>query len=304
MQQSEGIEPESSDAMESQTSTPPSRKRGSTLDLDLLELGKDLLSPIEKRQIAFVRNTFEPGPVDRTIRLLQRHLGSFWIEHCTKNLRRIHGVERLPQLDPAKSYICVSNHRSFFDMYVITSFLVYRDWLPHRILFPVRSKFFYDHPLGLAVNGVMSFFAMYPPVFRERNRAALNLATLDEVSRIMRQGSAFVGLHPEGQRNTSDDPYALLPAKSGVGRIIHGSNATVLPVFINGLGNDIKRQVASNFDKSGNDINIVFGKPVDFGDLLAKPGNQSTFRKISERALEEIRVLGEEERTLRAPDKA
>jgi 1-acyl-sn-glycerol-3-phosphate acyltransferase len=231
---------------------------------------------------------------------LQRHLGATWIERSTRNLRKVYGLERLPKLDPKKSYICVSNHRSFFDMYVITSFLVYRDLLPHRILFPVRSKFFYDSHVGLAVNGLMSFFAMYPPVFRERSRAALNLATLDEVSRIMRKGGAFVGLHPEGQRNTSDDPYALLPAKFGVGRILHGANAEVIPVFINGLSNDIKHQVVSNFKGTGETINMVFGKPIDFGNLLHKPGNQSTFRKMSELALEEVRKLGEEERVIRA----
>jgi 1-acyl-sn-glycerol-3-phosphate acyltransferase len=283
--------------MDTRVSQAP-RKPGSTLDLDLLELGKDLLSPTEKRLIRFVRSTFEPGPVDSTIRVLQRRVGSIWIEHVNKNLRNVHGLERLPQFDPSKSYICVANHRSFFDLYVITAFLVYRDLLPHRILFPVRSKFFYDNPLGLAVNGLMSFFAMYPPVFRERSRAALNLATLDEVARLMRKGGTFVGLHPEGQRNTSDDPYELLPAKPGVGRIIHGSNAVVIPAFISGLGNDLRKQVLSNFDGTGAPINLMFGEPIDFGELMSRPGNQATFRKVSELALEKVRELGHEEKAL------
>jgi 1-acyl-sn-glycerol-3-phosphate acyltransferase len=279
-----------------QAATP---KRTSTLDLDLLELGKDLLSETERRQIQFVRSTFEPGRLDRTIRTLQRHVGSIWIDHATKNLRSVYGLDRLPVLDPKRSYICVANHRSFFDLYVITSFLVRRNLLPHRLLFPVRSKFFYDHPLGLAVNGLMSFFAMYPPVFRERSRAALNLATLDEVARILRRGGAFVGLHPEGQRNMNENPYDLMPAKFGVGRVIHGSNAIVLPVFINGMSNDLKSQVKSNYDGTGGAINLVFGKPIDFGELATAPGNQSTFRKISEHALEQVRKLGEEERAIR-----
>ena len=71
----------------------------------------------------------------------------------------------------AKSYIVVSNHRSFFDLYVVTAYLVKRG-MPHRLMFPVRSQFFYDKRVGLVVNGLMSFFAMYPPVFRERARAA------------------------------------------------------------------------------------------------------------------------------------
>jgi 1-acyl-sn-glycerol-3-phosphate acyltransferase len=270
--------------------------------LDLLELGADLLSPMEKRLIRTVRRTFEPGPLDTAVRIAQRRLGAIWIEMGVRNLRRVHGLERLPVFDPKKSYIVVSNHRSFFDMYVITAFLVYRDLLPNRILFPVRSKFFYDNPLGLVVNGAMSFFAMYPPVFRERSRAALNLATLDEVSRILRGGGAFVGLHPEGQRNQSEDPYELLPAKFGIGRIIHGSGAIVIPAFVNGLGNDIAKQIRSNFDGTGARVNVVFGKPVDFGSMLSERGNQGLFRRISEHALTQVKILAEEERAIRASE--
>ena len=141
---------------------------------------------------------------------------------------------------------------------------------------------------------------MYPPVFRERKQAHLNLASLDETSRLLRQGGMFVGLHPEGKRNTSDDPYALLPAQSGVGRIIHQAHVEVLPVFINGLGNDLPRQVAGNFNRKGNTINVVFGAPVDFGKLLDNAPSPRVFKQIADRTLEAVRVLGEEERALRA----
>src|SRR4029079_17428668 len=140
------------------------------------------------------------------------------------NIRHVYGIERLPRFDRDKSYLVVSNHRSFFDLYVVTGYLVNRD-MPHRLVFPVRSQFFYDRPLGLFVNGVMSFFAMYPPVFRERSRAALNLASLDETVRLLRRGGTFVGLHPEGMRSKGGDPYALLPAQGGVGRIIQLSRS-------------------------------------------------------------------------------
>src|SRR5262245_49513740 len=192
------------------TSDEPSpRSRGRAREL--LEFG-DLLSPTEQKQIAFVRKSFEPGALDRAVRLAQRYIGSNWIEHCTKNIRHVHGIDRLPTMDPKKSYLVLSNHRSFFDLYVIAGYLVNRD-MPHRLLFPVRSQFFYDKPIGLFVNGVMSFCAMYPPVFREKHRAALNLASLDETARLLQRGGMFVGLHPEGTRNKDPDPYALLPAQ-------------------------------------------------------------------------------------------
>lgn len=267
--------------------------------LDLLELGKDVLTPLEKAQIRFVRNTFEPGAVDTVVRVLQRRLGAFWIEQCVKNVRKVHGIERLGTLDPNKSYICVSNHRSFFDMYLITAFLVWRDLLPHRILFPVRSKFFYDNPAGLAVNGLMSFFAMYPPVFRERKRMFLNRAMMDETSRLLRQGGVFVGLHPEGQRNPGEDPYELLPARFGVGKIIQDSHAMVIPAFVHGLGNDLPKQVRGNFDGTGPDVNLVFGAPIDFSELAAGPRTQKTQVAIAERCLDAVRELGHEEKRIR-----
>jgi 1-acyl-sn-glycerol-3-phosphate acyltransferase len=270
---------------------------------DLIAVGGEQLSRTERFTISAIRRTFEPGPFDRAVRLCQRHFGSQWITIVTKNLLHVHGLDRLPELDPGKSYICASNHRSFFDLYVVTAYLVRRG-MPHRLVFPVRAEFFYDSPLGLFVNGVMSFFAMYPPIFRERSRAALNLAGLDEMSWMLKRGGAFVGMHPEGTRNKGDDPYALLPAQPGVGRLIHHSGATVLPVFVNGLLNDLPKQVTSNFDGTGVPVHIVFGEPVDYGDLLAARGSPRTYRAIAEKTVAIIAGLGREEKSYRATDQS
>ena len=166
---------------------------------DLLKLGRKRLSWLERLLLAFVRGTFEPGLVDRVIRVCQRGIGSTWIHHCTKYLRHVYGVERLPKLKPTQSFLLVCNHRSFFDLYVVIGELVRRG-LPQRIIFPVRANFFYTNPLGLFVNGVMSFFAMYPPIYRETKKAALNVASLDELTWLLRRGGFFAGLHPEGTR--------------------------------------------------------------------------------------------------------
>jgi 1-acyl-sn-glycerol-3-phosphate acyltransferase len=278
------------------------KQKGDTREVvsrDLLELGDEHLSPLERAQIRFVRKTFEPGPMDRAVRLAQRYIGANWIEASIKNLRHVRGTERLPAWDRRESYIIASNHRSFFDLYVVTAYLVKRG-MPHRLMFPVRSQFFYDRRLGLFVNGVMSFFAMYPPVFRERSRAALNLASLDEVVRVLKKGGAFVGLHPEGTRNKTDDPYTLLPAQGGVGRVVQASRCKVIPVFVNGLGNDIVRQVGSNYLKNGAPVVVVFGAPVDYGTMLDQAPSPRLHRKISEHTLDAIRELGEEERAVRA----
>lgn len=265
---------------------------------DLLHAGRGRLSWVERTAIRFVRRTFEPGWVDRVIRVLQRVIGSTWIHHFTKHLRVVHGLDRLPSMSADQSFILVANHRSFFDLYVVVAELV-RQGVPQRIIFPVRSTFFYANPLGLIVNGVMSFFAMYPPIFRARKQLVLNVSSLSELSWLIRRGGVLVGIHPEGQRKKDPDPYTLLPAQRGVGKLIHETRVPVIPVFINGLINQLPRQIWSNFDGTGRKVLVVFGEPVDFGSLLEERGSQRLFQAIADRALEAVRQLGGEERVLR-----
>ena len=282
-----------------QTDTPPPLE-GATQDRpDLIAVGDASLRPIEKLQIRVIRQSFEPGAVDSTLRWCQRNIGARWIDLATRNLRHVYGLGRLPPLDPKKSYVCVCNHRSFFDLYLVTTLLVL-EGMPHRMLFPVRSQFFYDQPLGFAVNGAMSFFAMYPPIFRERQRAALNLAGIDEVAWLARRGGAFIGMHPEGTRNKDGDPYTFLPAQSGVGRIIRQADVEVIPVFINGLGNSIPKQVAGNITKKGPPVHIVFGAPIDFGGLLQENPSPRLYKRIAEKSIDAIRELSVEEKGIRA----
>jgi len=266
---------------------------------DLVTAGQKRLSWLERGLIGIVRRTFEPGLLSRAVQFGQRTVGCGWIHHCTKHLRRVHGYERLPVLEATQSYILVANHRSFFDLYVVFGDLVHRG-LRHRIVFPVRSKFFYDHPLGLFVNGVMSFFAMYPPLFRERKKALMNPLALEELAFLLRRGGMFAGIHPEGTRKKDDDPYTFLPAQRGVGKVIQDSGVPVIPVFINGLINDLPKQVWGNFDGTGQDILVVFGKPVDFGDLLNQGKSPKVHQAIADRAMQAVSELGQEERALRA----
>jgi 1-acyl-sn-glycerol-3-phosphate acyltransferase len=283
-------------ALDAETSIPPTPGDARP---DLVVTGEKRLGAMERVIIRFVRGTFRRGLVDVVVRKLQRAIGSTWIHHFTKHLRHVYGEERLPVLERGQSYILVSNHRSFFDLYVVFGHLV-RKGLPHRIVFPVRSAFFYTTPLGLFVNGVMSFFAMYPPIFRERRQLALNPTSLDELAWLLRRGGMFAGLHPEGTRKRDDDPYTFLPAQRGVGRVIHQARVTVIPVFINGLINDLPRQILSNFDGTGRRIVVVFGDPIDFTDLYEKPGSQRVHQAIAARTLEAIGKLGAEERAHRA----
>jgi 1-acyl-sn-glycerol-3-phosphate acyltransferase len=265
----------------------------------LLERGRAKLSFTEQKLISIVRRSFRPGPIDRLMRFCQATVGQAWIYHATKHLSYLYGLERSGILDRSGSVIVVSNHRSFFDMYVVTANLMRRG-LKRRIIFPVRSDFFYTSWLGLVVNFFMSFLAMYPPLFRKREQAPLNLVALEELGKLLRTGEMFVGLHPEGTRKKDDDPYSFLPAKPGVGRVIFESKVPVVPVFINGLGNNLVRQVWSNFRRNGIKIHIVFGEPIDFGDLLEQPATARLYQAISDHCMQAVGRLGEEERALRS----
>jgi 1-acyl-sn-glycerol-3-phosphate acyltransferase len=282
---------------------PSLRRPGDDATSLLVRAARGKVSRLEHLQMRAIRRTLEPGNLDVALRFLQRTVGVFWITQATRHLHRIHYIERLAPLLPDKSFILVANHRSFFDLYVLTAALL-RSGMRQRIVFPVRSNFFYDTPAGFVVNGVMSFFAMYPPLFRDKRRAPLNAVGLNELAQLLRAGNTLVGIHPEGRRNPGDDPYELLPAKSGVGRLIHAARGVpVVPVFTNGLlPNNLPRQIKSNFDGTGTPIHSVFGEPIDFSRELSEPASPRLFTKIAERCLDSVRALGAEEKALREAD--
>jgi 1-acyl-sn-glycerol-3-phosphate acyltransferase len=265
---------------------------------ETFEEARDRLSRVERFSILCVKKTFQVSLLDRFFLWCQRVPGRFWVDKCTRNLRSVYGLDRLGPLDQKKSVILVTNHRSFFDMFVVCM-LLYVNGFNLRLFFPVRASFFYDHPLGLFVNGIMSWFSMYPPIFRDRKRATLNHTAFSELAAAVQQGRS-AGIHPEGTRKKDDDPYTFLPAAAGVGRLIHLARCEVIPAFVNGLGNNLWKQVLGNFTRKGPRIIVVFGEPIDFEGLLDQPPTAKTFRAIAERTLEVIGALGQEEKAIRA----
>jgi 1-acyl-sn-glycerol-3-phosphate acyltransferase len=265
---------------------------------ELLGVTAQRLSLIERANVRLVRASFRPGFVDKCLRLLQRTVGQTWIHYATRNLTQVVGLEHLPDLQGQGSFLVVANHRSFFDLYVVTAELIRRG-MKKRIVFMVRSNFFYDSVLGFFVNFFMSFLAMYPPVFRERKKLAMNPLALDELSWLLRQNGVFAGIHPEGTRNRDSDPYTLLPAKPGVGRIIRQAGVPVIPVFVNGLGNEVLKQVRGNFDGTGQKITIVFGAAISFDDLLAAPASARLDKELADRCMDAVSSLGAQEKALR-----
>ena len=272
------------------------RPSGESQSLILIS-GRDQLSRVEAFNTQMVYRTFSSTTVDRIMRLLTVHLGALWVDHCTRRLRNVHGLERLGPVSELKSFVLATNHRSYFDLFV-TSMVLIKAGLRNRMIYPVRSNFFYDNPFGLLLNGIMSFFSMYPPIFRDKAKRSLNRPGLEEIAWFMTHRNMCVGIHPEGTRNKGDSPYELLSAKPGIGQLIHTCRVPVIPAFINGLNNNFKAQVISNFTGKGEQIHLVFGEPLDFSHYYEQSGRapQVAIAKETNQAIYE---LGQEEKQIR-----
>ena len=83
----------------------------------------------------------------------------------------VFGIENVENADDDRPLLLVANHRSFFDLYTVSSVIFRRSRRPVKLFFPVRAKFFYDSPLGWFVNFAMGWLSMYPPFFREARDA-------------------------------------------------------------------------------------------------------------------------------------
>jgi 1-acyl-sn-glycerol-3-phosphate acyltransferase len=229
----------------------------------------------------------------------QRHIGSLWIKICTYNLMNVFGIDNVEKSDVEKPLLLVANHRSFFDMYTVSSVLFRQTKRPMNLYFPVRAKFFYTHPVGWFVNLVMGWFSMYPPFFREAKEAEkreFDKFSLRRLVQLAAEGHATViGFHPEGKRNLNDDPYDLLPAQPGVGAVIQKAQPQVIPVFIAGLGNDLPKQILGNWT-GGEKVRIWFGEPIELSQFYEKSDRLRTHKEIADFLMTKIAELGAKDR--------
>jgi 1-acyl-sn-glycerol-3-phosphate acyltransferase len=229
----------------------------------------------------------------------QRHIGSLWIKISTYNLMNVFGLENIEKTDVDKPLLLVANHRSFFDMYTVSSVLFRQTRRPVTLFFPVRGRFFYTSPIGWLVNLVMGWWAMYPPFFREAKDAQkreFDKFSLRKLIHLASFGRGHViGFHPEGGRNLNENPYEFLPAQPGVGAVIIKAKPQVVPVFIAGLGNDLPKQILGNWT-GGEKVRIWFGEPVDLSAFYEKADRLRTHKEIADFLMLKIGELAEKDR--------
>ena len=233
-----------------------------------------------------------------------RGVSYVWVRAGIANRILVEGLDDLMALRPDTGVMLVSNHRSFFDQYamLLACYMGPVPWAK-RLYFPVRSNFFYDQPLGIVVNAAVAAGAMYPPIFRQSERRALNDDALDRMVAIVRQRGNVLGMHPEGTRGKGPDPYTFLPAQPGVGKLALIARPLVIPAFILGLGNNIVDDLRANFSRDARRsraIVTVFGPPVDYSDLCVEKPRPTLYKKCADRFMVEVAKLAVREKELRA----
>ena len=261
------------------------------------------LSPVERLALRFAEfsNRDPRGKWLQTQWL--RGVSYVWVRAALANRMLVEGLEDLMALRPETGVMLVSNHRSFFDQYamLLACYMGPVHWAK-RLCFPVRSNFFYDQPLGILVNAAVAGGAMYPPIYRQAERRALNDDALDQMAEILRTPGNVLGMHPEGTRGKGPDPYQFLPAQPGVGKVALLGKPMVIPAFIHGLGNNVLEDIRWNFGKDArraHAVITVFGPPVDYADLCAEKPRPALYKKCADRFMAALGPLKERERALR-----
>jgi 1-acyl-sn-glycerol-3-phosphate acyltransferase len=231
----------------------------------------------------------------------QSVFGAGWIHFSTYNLMQVYGLEHIEAVDHGRPILLVANHRSFFDMYTVSTVLFRRTAWRKQLFFPVRGRFFYQSFAGMLVNLIMGWWSMYPPFFVTGGdpmpeKRLFDKYSMRRLAQLCREGAGnVIGFHPEGTRNKSDDPYSYLRPQPGVGKLIKDANPQVIPVFIGGLGNKLAKQVLGNWT-GGDKIRIHFGKQLDLSEFVAKKDRLRTYKEIADFVMSKIAELGEEDR--------
>jgi len=262
------------------------------------------LSRIERLALRFAEATNEDPRGKWLQTRFLRGVSYLWVRAGLANRMLVEGVEDLMALHPDTGVMLVSNHRSFFDQYamLLACYMGPVHW-SKRLFFPVRSNFFYDQPLGIVVNAIVAGGAMYPPIFRQAERRALNDEALEKMVELLKTPGNVLGMHPEGTRGKGPDPYEFLPAQPGVGKVALLGKPLVIPAFIHGLGNNIVQDIAWNLGdeaRKSRAVITVFGPPVDYGDLMAEKPRPALYKKTADRFMTAVGELREREKQLRA----
>nr|WP_239565155.1 lysophospholipid acyltransferase family protein [Brevibacillus fulvus] len=167
------------------------------------------------------------------------------------------GVEHIPKEGPV---ILCSNHISVLDPPLIGS------CFRRKIHYMAKEELFRIPVLSFLIKK----FGAFPVKRGVGDRTALRSAL-----QLLEQGKLF-GIFPEGTRSKDG---RLGKGYTGVGLIVHKSDAPVIPVAIIGSYRLFQP------------LTVVFGKPIDFYQQRAMSASADTYKLTTEKIMAEIQTL-------------
>lgn len=259
----------------------------------------DDLSRVERTTLAFARSLNRSRYGRRWRFLWSTSVVRAVVDLLSRDRLIVAGTEHLAALPADRGILLAPNHRSFFDLFVAARVAYGHIGSCHCLYFPVRSNFWYDSVVGLAVNVLATGCAMYPPIFRPARKRTVTRAGLDFLASELRHPGTLAGMHPEGTRSRGGDPRVLLPPEGGFGRVVLLARPSVVPVFVDGLGNSLLHEARQVLSGRRAPIRVVFGAPLELdGAPDADPSHLRAQIEIGRRTLACISRLADTARAL------
>lgn len=197
------------------------------------------------------------------------------------NRTRVVGRDRVPE-EP--NTLLLSNHQSMIDSWLVGIAAFYPQcwWKPHLVPWnPAAEENFFDSRLLALLSDLWRAIPI-----KEGRR---DIKALYRMTRALRDGVMI--LFPEGTR-TRDG--SIGDGRPGAGLVTLGTHPTVVPVTIDGMNRVLP--VGSRLPRTGQDVYVYFGDPVDYSDLTDRPRSKDTAQELVDRV---VAVLREQQREIR-----
>lgn len=259
---------------------------------------KSTLAPLERLHVEVAR-FMNREPMKAFWTLGQRLYGATLVNLVMRGRIKDRGFEHVAEAWTRGTILFVANHRTYFDMFVVSTLLHRRLAGRKRLYFPVLGQFYYQTFAGMALNQAFAMWSMFPPLFALPSHAASDAYAMDVLTALCARGPGHViGIHPEGARNLNDDEYSFMRCQPGTGKIIHAARPIVIPVFVAGMHAHVPEQLRRAW-REGQSARVRFGAPMDLSEHYALPAKGSTYKRIVEDVMGRVRALGEEDRAER-----
>jgi 1-acyl-sn-glycerol-3-phosphate acyltransferase len=195
------------------------------------------------------------------------------------NRVRVYGRKRVGH---ERNTLILPNHRTMIDSYLVGHLTSWPwGWVkPHVLPYhpAAQENFFRNRFIGW-----LSARWRCIPV----KRGVRDFNALSSMIETLPKGQMV--LFPEGTRSRTGE---LLRGRPGSGKLIKDTRCKCVPCYVDGMEKVLP--IGCSFPKLFKKVDVIFGKPIDFGDLLDLPDCKESSQKVIDRVMEEIAGLEQE----------